>query len=135
MTCIAQANSTKEQQEQVMQIFDLLGKAVLIPEDLMNAATVLGSCGTGYALRYVRASVEGGVEMGFTPGMAQTIVSQTMLGAAKLLLTTGNHPESEIDRVTTPKGTTIVGLNEMEHHGFSSSIIKGLIASFNKMKK
>jgi pyrroline-5-carboxylate reductase len=135
MTCIAQANSTREQQDLVMRIFDLLGKTALIAEDLMNAATALGSCGTGYALRYVRASMEGGVEMGFTPAMAQTIVAQTMLGAAKLLLATGNHPEPEIDRVTTPKGTTITGLNEMEHHGFSSSIIKGLMASFDKMKK
>jgi len=135
MTCIADANASKEQSEQVMEIFNLLGKTVFMPEDLMDAATALGSCGTAYALRYIRASIEGAVEMGFTPAMAQTIVSQTMLGAAKLLLTTGNHPEQEIDRVTTPKGSTIVGLNEMEHHGFSSSIIKGLIASFHKVKQ
>lgn len=134
MTFVAGANASKEQLELVMKIFNLLGTSVSIPEDLMSAATALGSCGTGYAMRYVRASVEGGVEMGFTPSMAQTVVAQTMLGAAKLLLTTGNHPEQEIDRVTTPKGSTIAGLNEMEHNGFSSSVIKGLIASYNKIR-
>ena len=134
MTFVSDAYASKEQLDLVMGIFNQLGTTVSIPEDLMSAATALGSCGTGYAMRYIRASVEGGVEMGFTPSMAQTVVAQTMLGAAKLLLSTGNHPEQEIDRVTTPKGSTIAGLNEMEHNGFSSSVIKGLIASFNKIK-
>jgi pyrroline-5-carboxylate reductase len=135
MTCIANANASKEQQEKVLQIFDLLGKTVLIEEDLIDAATVLGSCGTAYALRYLRASIQGGIEIGFKPGIAQLIVAQTTLGATKLILETGNHPEQEIDRVTTPKGITIVGLNEMEHQGFSSAIIQGLVAAFNKVKK
>lgn len=135
MTCIAQANSTQEQQDKVLQIFNLLGKTAFINEDLIDAATVLGSCGTAYALRYLRASIQGGIEIGFNAEMAQIIAAQTTLGAAKLILETGRHPEQEIDRVTTPKGITIVGLNEMEHQGFSSSLIKGLITSFNKVKK
>jgi pyrroline-5-carboxylate reductase len=135
MTCIAEAHSTKEQQDKVVEIFNLLGKTVMISEDLINAAMALGSCGTAYALRYIRASIEGGIEIGFHPDIAKLIVSQTVLGAAKLILDTGNHPEQEIDKVTTPQGTTITGLNEMEHHGFSSAIIKGLIASYNKIKK
>jgi pyrroline-5-carboxylate reductase len=135
MTCIAEANSTKEQQEKVLQIFNQLGKTVFIDESLIDAATVLGSCGTAYALRYLRASIQGGIEIGFNAEMAQLIVAQTTLGAAKLILETGNHPEQEIDRVTTPKGITIVGLNEMEHQGFSSALIKGVITSYNKVKK
>lgn len=135
MTCIAEANTTKEQQSMVLEIFDQLGKTVIIPEDLINAATVLGSCGTAYALRFIRASMEGGIEIGFSADIAQTIVSQTMMGAANLILATGNHPEQEIDRVTTPQGITIAGLNEMEHQGFSSSVIKGIITSYNKVKK
>jgi pyrroline-5-carboxylate reductase len=135
MTCIAEANSSKEQQEKVMEIFNLLGKTVMIPEELINAATVLGSCGTAYALRFIRASIQGGIEIGFHPDVAQLIVSQTVQGAAKLILSTGNHPEQEIDRVTTPQGITISGLNEMEHQGFSSALIKGLITSYNKIKK
>jgi pyrroline-5-carboxylate reductase len=135
MTCIAEANSTKEQQNKVLEIFNLLGKTVMIPEDLINAATVLGSCGTAYALRFIRASIQGGIEIGFHSEMAQLIVSQTVLGAAKLILDNGHHPEQEIDRVTTPQGITITGLNEMEHQGFSSAIIKGLITAYNKIKK
>lgn len=131
MTCIAEANTTKEQQDQIGSVFNLLGKTVFIPEDMITAATVLGSCGTAYALRYLRASIEGGVEMGFTPEMAKIIASQTTLGAAKLLLQNGSHPEVEIDKVTTPKGITIAGLNEMEHYGFSSSIIRGLMRAFD----
>lgn len=134
MTCISEANTSKEQQDMVMNIFSLLGKSVFLPEDMIDAATVLGSCGTGFALRYIRAMIEGGVEIGFTPKTAQLITSQTMLGAAKLLLAGGNHPEAEIDKVTTPKGSTITGLNEMEHRGFSSSIIKGVLASLAKIK-
>jgi pyrroline-5-carboxylate reductase len=135
MTCIAEANSSKEQQELVLTMFNLLGKTVFIPEDLINAATVLGSCGTAYALRFLRASIQGGIEIGFHAEMAQLIASQTILGAAKLILATGHHPEQEIDRVTTPQGITIVGLNEMEHQGFSSALIKGVITSYNKIKK
>jgi pyrroline-5-carboxylate reductase len=135
MTCIAEANSTKEQQDKVLEIFDQLGKAIFIQEDLMNAATVIGSCETAFVMRFIRASVEGGVEIGFKPDVAQMIVAQTTLGAAKLLLATGNHPEQEIDKVTTPKGITIAGLNEMEHNQFSSSIMKGIMAAYHKVSK
>lgn len=136
MTCIADAYTSKPQQDLVLSIFDQLGKTVFIAEDMMMAATVLGSCGTAYALRYLRASMEGGIEMGFTAELAKTIASQTALGAAKILLQSGNHPEAEIDKVTTPKGITIAGLNEMEHNGFTSSIIKGLLKAFDvRVKK
>lgn len=135
MTCIAEGNSTEEQQNKVLEIFDLLGKTVFINEDLIDAATVLGSCGTAYALRYLRASIQGGIEIGFNAEIAQLIAAQTALGAAKLIMETGHHPEQEIDRVTTPKGITISGLNEMEHQGFSSALIKGLITSYNKVRK
>lgn len=135
MTCLAEANTNKEQQDWALDMFGSLGKATFIPEDLMNAATVIGSCGTAFALRFIRASIEGGVEIGFKPEIAQQIIAQTALGAAKLLLTNNSHPEAEIDKVTTPKGITIVGLNEMEKHGFSSSIIQGEIAAYNKMAK
>jgi len=59
----------------------------------------------------------------------------TCLGAASLLIQSGNHPEQEIDKVTTPSGCTIEGLNEMEHQGLSSSLIKGLITSFEKISQ
>ena len=99
----------------------------------MNAATVLGACGTAFAMRYIRANIQGGIEIGFDAATASLIAAQTVKGAAELLLTTHTHPEQEIDKVTTPKGCTIAGLNEMEHQGFSSSLIKGIAASFAKI--
>ena len=101
----------------------------------MDSATVLGACGTAFAMRYIRANIQGGIEIGFDAKTASLIASQTIKGAAELLLTNGTHPEFEIDKVTTPKGCTIAGLNEMEHQGFSSSIIKGVAASYDKIVK
>lgn len=135
MTCIASNGSDPESLGTVRELFDQLGKTVVIGEDLMAAATVLASCGTAFALRYVRAAMQGGIEMGFGAEMAQFITAQTVMGAVKLILNTGNHPEREIDKVTTPRGITITGINEMEHQGFSSAVIQGLIASFEKIEK
>ena len=113
--------------------FNHLGRTVLIEEKLMDAATVLGACGTAYAMRYIRANIQGGIEIGFDAATASLIAAQTVKGAAELLLTKHTHPEQEIDKVTTPKGCTIAGLNEMEHQGFSSSLIKGLVTSYKKI--
>jgi pyrroline-5-carboxylate reductase len=100
----------------------------------MNAATVIGACGIAFALRFMRAMSQGGIEIGFNAEMAQLITAQTIRGAASLIIKTENHPEKEIDKVTTPQGITISGLNEMEHQGLSSSVIRGLITSFNKLE-
>jgi len=133
ITCISSINSTAEEKNYVNSLFSTLGKIALIDEKLMNAATVLGACGTAFAMRYIRANIQGGIEIGFDAATASLIAAQTVKGAAELLLTTHTHPEQEIDKVTTPKGCTIAGLNEMEHQGFSSSLIKGIAASFAKI--
>jgi len=99
----------------------------------MDAATVLGACGTAYALRYIRASMQAGIEIGFDAKTALQIASQTAKGASKMALDENIHPEQLIDRVTTPQGCTIVGLNEMEHQGFSSALIKGIKTSLQKI--
>ena len=133
MTCICNQNASAEQVGIVEHTFDQLGKTINIDEKLMDAATVLGACGTAYAMRYIRANIQGGIEIGFSASVATLIAAQTVKGAAELLLTNKSHPEQEIDKVTTPKGCTIAGLNEMEHQGFSSSLIKGLTASYKKI--
>ena len=133
ITCISSLQATDEQKQYVEDLFSKLGKIANIDEKLMNAATVLGACGTAYAMRYIRANIQGGIEIGFDAKTASLIAAQTVKGAAELLLTTNTHPEQEIDKVTTPKGCTIAGLNEMEHQGFSSSLIKGIAASYNKI--
>lgn len=133
MTCIATNNTTEEQQQIILGLFDQLGKAIIINEELMEAATVLGACGIAYALRFIRASSQGGIEIGFSSKVAQMVAAQTVKGAAGLLIEGGQHPEYEIDKVTTPQGCTIAGLNEMEHQGFSSALIKGITTSYNKI--
>lgn len=135
MTCIASKNTTWDKTQKVVNIFDRLGKTVIIDEELMEAATVLGACGIAYALRFIRAASQGGIEIGFGAETASLIAAQTVKGAASLLLENGQHPEREIDKVTTPQGCTIAGLNEMEHRGFSSALIKGVITSYKKIEK
>lgn len=135
MTCISYDNATTHQIEFVKGMFETVGKVVMIEDKLMDAATVLGACGTAYAMRYIRANIQGGIEIGFSSAVANLIAAQTVKGAAELLLQKGTHPEQEIDKVTTPKGCTIAGLNEMEHQGFSSSLIKGIATSYNKIVK
>ena len=133
MTLIAAPECEPEVQKLVGDLFETLGKVIFINEELMAAATVLGACGIAFALRFIRAAIQGGVEIGFGADVAQQIVAQTVKGATELILQTGRHPEQEIDKVTTPKGITISGLNEMEHQGFSSALIRGLLVSFNKL--
>ncbi|PWU01427.1 MAG: pyrroline-5-carboxylate reductase [Bacteroidetes bacterium] len=135
MTCVSAKHMDKDQLEYITDLFNQLGRIVFIDEKLMDAATVLGACGTAYAMRYIRANIQGGIEIGFDAKTASLIAAQTVKGAAQLLLLKGSHPEQEIDKVTTPKGCTIAGLNEMEHQGFSSSLIKGLVASYDKIAK
>ena len=135
MTCISSKDGDENDVNIVMDIFNELGKAIVINEDLIDASTVLAACGIAYALRFIRAASQGGIEIGFDANTAQTIASQTVKGAASLLIEGGLHPEQEIDKVTTPRGITIAGLNEMEHKGFSSSLIKGILTSFGNISK
>lgn len=129
MTFVSAYNASPEQTELVVQIFNELGNAMLVEERLMGAGTALASSGIAFALRYIRAAIEGGVELGFYPKQAQEIVVHTVKGAVDLLLENKSNPETEIDKVTTPGGITIRGLNEMELSGFTSSVIRGLKAS------
>lgn len=130
MTMVASCNALSEQEEIILNIFNELGKAILINESLMTAGTALASCGTAFALRYIRAAIEAGVELGFYADQAKDIVAQTVKGAAELLLAhPDSHPEAEIDKVTTPGGITIRGLNKMEACGFTNAVIEGLKAS------
>ena len=128
MTFIVPASATPEQTQLVKDIFDEMGQTILTDEQHLAAGTTLASCGIAYAMRYIRAASEGGVELGFKADDAKHIVMQTMKGAVELLQASGLHPEAAIDLVTTPGGLTIKGLNEMEHAGFTNSVIRGLKA-------
>lgn len=129
MTFVTSNNATKEQQQLILDIFNEMGLAMPIMEKDMGAATALASCGIAYALKYIHAGMQAGIEMGIYPKDAMTMVAQSMKGAAELILNNDTHPATEIDKVCTPGGITIKGINELEHNGFSSAIIKAMKAS------
>jgi len=132
MTCIASSNTSEENLATVQSLFETVGEAIIIHEELMTSATALNACGIAFFLRAIRAASQGGVEIGFHAEDALRMAAQTAKGAAALLLEGNSHPENEIDKVTSPKGCTIAGLNEMEHEGFSSAMIKGIVTSARK---
>lgn len=134
MTCIA-GDTNSESLNLAEVIFNCVGETVIIREDQMGSATALAACGIAFFLRAIRAASQGGIQIGFHAEIALKIAAQTARGAASLLVKTGNHPESEIDRVTTPMGCTIAGLNQMEHDGFSSALIKGIVTSAGKAEQ
>ena len=111
--------------ELVLSLFDKLGKTLLVDEKRLHAGMMVASCGTAFALRYARAAMEAGIQLGLYPKEAQEAVYQTMKGAVDLAQARGVHPEAEIDRVTTPGGITIRGLNAMEAAGFTAAVIAG----------
>jgi len=134
MTCISTSPQWKEHIPIVQEIFEQVGETVIINEDQMTSATALCACGVAFFLRAIRAATQGGTEIDFHASAALKMAAQTAKGAASLLLQNNSHPEDEIDKVTSPKGCTIAGLNEMEHSGFSSSFIKGITTSAEKAK-
>ncbi len=133
MTCLCSNLQGEKRLKVAEAIFNRLGHTIVIPESQMQAATVVCASGVAFWMRLIRATTQAAIQLGFDSAEAQELAMYTCEGAASLLITNGNHPEEEIDRVTTPKGCTIEGLNEMEHKGLSSSLIQGMVASFNKI--
>jgi pyrroline-5-carboxylate reductase len=135
MTCLSSFSEFDEGLKIARELFNKVGQTLIIDEEKMASATALCACGVAFFLRAIRAASQGGIEIGFHSDEAFTIAAQTARGAATLLLDNAAHPEAEIDRVTTPMGATIAGLNEMEHQGFSSAMIKGITTSTEKVTR
>ena len=133
MTCLCSNEKGSQRIKVAEAIFNRLGTSIIIPEGQMQAATVVCASGIAFWMRLIRATTQAAIQLGFEANEAQELAMHTCEGAANLLITNGNHPEQEIDKVTTPKGCTIEGLNEMEHKGLSSSLIQGMVTSFNKI--
>jgi len=129
VTFVSSFHATEAQTGLILQLFNELGLTFVVEERLLNAGMALASCGIAYAFRYIRAAIEGAVEIGLHPDFAKKIEMQTLQGAIALLKANNSHPEAEIDRVTTPGGITIKGLNAMEQAGFTNAVIQGLKAS------
>ena len=135
MTCLCSNELGTKRIELAKAIFNRMGHSMEIPESQMQAATVICASGIAFWMRLIRATTQGAIQLGFDARDAQELAMYTCNGAASLLIESGNHPEEEIDRVTTPMGCTIEGLNEMEHQGLSSSLIRGIVASFEKISQ
>jgi pyrroline-5-carboxylate reductase len=129
MTCLAARPDSHEALEMAKSLFDTMGQTQIIDEEFFTSATALCACGAAFFLRAIRAASQGGIEIGFHAEEALAMATQTARGAASLLIEASSHPEAEIDRITTPRGCTIAGLNQMEHEGFSSAMIKGIVTS------
>ena len=129
LNAIATRNVTKEQESLILSIFNEMGTSIILPEDKLSAATALASCGIAYVLKYVQAAMQAGIELGIRPDDAMNMVAQSVKGAAELILNNNTHPSIEIDKVTTPGGLTIKGINELEHAGFTSAVIRAMKAS------
>lgn len=135
MTCICSNEPGKKRIDLAKAIFNRMGHSMEIPENQMQAATVICASGIAFWMRLIRATTQGAIQLGFDAEEAQELAMHTCNGAASLLVESGSHPEAEIDKVTTPKGCTIEGLNEMEHQGLSSSLIQGIVASYKKISE
>lgn len=133
MTCICSNQKGTSRVDLAEAIFNRMGSSMLIGEHLMQAATVICASGIAFWMRLIRATTQGAVQLGFEAEEAHELSIKTCSGAAKLLIESNSHPEAEIDKVTTPRGCTIEGLNQMEHEGLSSALIKGLQKSYEKI--
>jgi pyrroline-5-carboxylate reductase len=133
MTFVSSSRNVAEDKvAMVADLFRLVGDVKVCEERMVASGMMMAGCGIAYVMRYLRAMMEGGVEMGFYPADALKISMQTMRGAVTLLEETGLHPEAAIDKVTTPGGFTIKGLNELDHAGFNSAVIRSLKAGLKK---
>ncbi|NIM01939.1 MAG: pyrroline-5-carboxylate reductase [Acidobacteria bacterium] len=135
MTCLSVDRPEGRAQAVGRRLFDGVGRTMIIDEEMMIPATALCACGIAFFLRTIRAAGQGGTEIGFHADDAVILAAQTARGAAELVLRGLTHPEGEIDRVTTPRGCTIAGLNELEHRGFSSAMIRGILTSSRRARE
>ena len=129
VTFVAERGADEQQRAVVDAVFSALGVVYHIDEEQMGVATALASCGIAYALRYIEASMNAGVEAGIEPRMALDVVIETVRGAVEVLRSSGQQPNAEIARVTTPGGITLRGLEAMEQGGFSKAVAEGIKAS------
>ena len=108
MTCLCSNNKGNKRIDIASAIFNSLGTSTIIEEKHMQAATVLCASGIAFWMRLIRATTQGGVELGFDANEAMNMSMHTALGAASLLIEGKSHPEEEIDKVTTPRGLSLI---------------------------
>lgn len=123
---IAVDGAAQTQVDELTAIFRELGQTIVVDESMIVAGTSLASCGIAFALKYMDASIKGGVELGFSEEDARSMVMQTVKGALEMMRINGTMPQVEIDKVTTPGGITLKGLKAMAESGFDEAVFAGL---------
>jgi pyrroline-5-carboxylate reductase len=135
-SAIAPGNlATDEDLKLAKAIFDCVGKSITIHEPLMDAVTGLSGSGPAYVFLMIEALIDAGVLLGMTRSQALTLAVQTVMGSAKLLSNTGEHPALLREKVTSPGGTTASGLYKLEEGGFRKILMDAVIAATQKSKE
>ncbi|MEO0537284.1 MAG: pyrroline-5-carboxylate reductase [Cyanobacteria bacterium P01_A01_bin.123] len=133
MTAIAAGKYTQPQHLELGQrIFEAVGSVVTVPESLMDAVTGLSGSGPAYVAMMIEAMADGGVAAGLPRAIAAQLALQTVLGTAQLLHETEMHPAVLKDRVTSPGGTTIAAVAQLENHGLRSALIQAVLAAYRR---
>lgn len=136
MTAIAAGqHATAEHLQLAQRIFTAVGEVVEVSESLMDAVTGLSGSGPGYVAVMIEALIDGGVAAGLPRAVATKLALQTVRGTAELLQTTGLHPAELKDRVTSPGGTTIAGIAQLEQAGFRSALIEAVRAAYRRSQE
>ncbi len=128
-------NASVEDADDVLEIFELVGSSLIVPEHLMDAVTGLSGSGPAFIFPVIEAMADGAVFEGLDRNSALVLAAQTVLGAAKIALETGTHPGELKDMVTSPGGTTIRGVHVLEESGVRAAFMNAVIASSNRSKE
>ena len=129
------ANTPEHHVDRAKEIFDCVGKTWVVTEDLLDAVTGLSGSGPAYIYMVIEALSDGGVKMGMPRKLSLELATQTVLGAAKLVQETGEHPAVLRDQVTTPGGTTICAIHELERHGLRPMLISAVVTATRRSSK
>ena len=128
-------NATQASGQIALDIFNAVGIAYLLPESLIDPLTSVSGCGPAYAYLFIEAMADGGVEMGLSRDMALKLAAQTLIGAGKMVMETGEHPGALKDNVCSPGGATIAGVHALEQKGFRGAVADAVVAGVTRMRE